>query len=78
MADQKELSIPKFNWRLLLVLGVVITVVGIGVFIYGLNLRSEGENFSQYWMLAALALWGGLSQIQKGFQRKPAIEKKPS
>ena len=78
MTDQKELNIPKLDWRLLLVLGVAFVGIGIGAFIYGWNLKTGGEKFSQYWMMALVSLWGGLSQIQKGLQRKPAIEKKSS
>ena len=78
MAEQKEVSIPELDWRLLILIGVIFLGIGIGVFIYGFRLKAGGENFSQYWVLAAILAWGGVSQVQRAIIRKAVVEKNPS
>ena len=76
--DKKELSLPKLDWRLLLVLGVAFSGIGVGAFVYGWKLKMNGESFSQYWIAALVSLWGGLVQVQRGLQKKSSLEKKLS
>ena len=78
MPEQKEIPMPKLDWRLLILIGVIFFGIGIGVFIYGVQLRAGEENFSQYWVLAAILIWGGARQVQKAIQRKEKEKKKPS
>ena len=78
MPEQKEVPTPKLDWRLLILIGVIFFGIGIGVFIYGVQLRAVEENFSQYLLLSAILFWGGANQVQKAIQRKEVIKKKPS
>jgi hypothetical protein len=78
MPEKKEVPTPKLDWRFLILTGVIFFGIGIGVFIYGVQLRAGEENFSHYWVLAAILVWGGANQVQKGIQRKEVVKKKPS
>ncbi len=61
---------PTLNWRIHLVLFLILFGSSIGSFIYGWTLRSGGQNFSQYWVLALLLLWGSMISVQKSLNRK--------
>jgi hypothetical protein len=43
---------------------------GILAVIHALELRSNGEDFNQFGILAMLAIWGGCDWIIKGIQGK--------
>jgi len=64
------LQFPTLNWRVHLVLFFTLLGSSIGSFIYGWMQRSDGRNFSQYWVLALFLLWGSMSSIQKTLNRK--------
>ena len=60
----------KIDWRIRLVGGAIMLIGGILVVIHALGLRSNGEDFNQFGILAMLAIWGGCDWIIKGIQGK--------
>jgi hypothetical protein len=60
----------KIDWRIRLVGGAIMLIGGILVVIHALGLRSSGEDFNQFGILAMLAIWGGCDWIIKGIQGK--------
>ncbi|MDP7608732.1 MAG: hypothetical protein QF814_03300 [Candidatus Marinimicrobia bacterium] len=58
------------DWRIRLAGGAIMLVGGILVVIHALELRSNGEDFNQFGILAMLAIWGGCDWIIKGIQGK--------
>ena len=58
------------NWRIRLVGGAVMLIGGTLVVFHSLELRSSGEDFNQFGILAMLAIWGGCDWIIKGVQGK--------
>jgi len=56
------------DWRIRLIGGVFMLTGGILVVIHAFELRSSGEDFNQYGILAMLAIWGGCDWIIKGIQ----------
>ena len=58
------------DWRIRLVGGIGM-VIGAGVSIYyALELRSQGNDYNQFVILALLAIWGGSDWILKGIDKK--------
>ncbi|MBT5759491.1 MAG: hypothetical protein HOI55_07545, partial [Candidatus Marinimicrobia bacterium] len=47
------------DWRIRLAGGAIIMIGGILSVIHALELRSSGEDFNQFGILAMLAIWGG-------------------
>ena len=58
------------DWRIRLAGGAIMLVGGILAVIHALELRSNGEDFNQFGILAMLAIWGGCDWIIKGIQGK--------
>ena len=58
------------DWRIRLAGGAIMLIGGILVVIHALELRSNGEDFNQFGILAMLAIWGGCDWIIKGIQGK--------
>ena len=58
------------DWRIRLVGGAIMMIGGILAVIHALQLRSNGEDFNQFGILAMLAIWGGCDWIIKGIQGK--------
>jgi len=56
------------DWRIRLIGGAIMLIVGILVVIHAFELRSSGEDFNQFGILAMLAIWGGCDWIIKGIQ----------
>ena len=56
------------DWRIRMIGGAIMLIGGILVVIYAFGLRSSGEDFNQYGILAMLAIWGGCDWIIKGIQ----------
>ena len=56
------------DWRIRLAGGAIMLIGGILVVIHAFELRSSGEDFNQYCILAMLAIWGGCDWIIKGIQ----------
>jgi hypothetical protein len=63
----------QIDHRVRIGIGIVFLGLAVGVFIYGLTLKIAGENFSQYWVLALLLLWGGSDQIRKAFKPRSKV-----
>ena len=58
------------DWRIRLA-GGAIMLIGVALaVIHALELRSNGEDFNQFGILAMLAIWGGCDWIVKGIQGK--------
>jgi len=58
------------DWRIRLAGGAIMMIGGILAVIHVLELRSNGEDFNQFGILAMLAIWGGCDWIIKGIQGK--------
>ena len=58
------------DWRIRLAGGAIMLIVAILTIIHALELRSNGEDFNQFGILAMLAIWGGCDWIIKGIQGK--------
>jgi len=58
------------DWRIRLAGGAIMVIGGILAVIHALELRSSGEDFNQFVILAILAIWGGCDWIIKGIQGK--------
>ena len=58
------------DWRISLVGGAIMLIGGIFAVIHALELRSSGEDFNQFGILAMLAIWGGCDWIINGIQGK--------
>ena len=58
------------DWRIRLAGGAIMMIGGILAIIHALELRSNGEDFNQFGILAMLAIWGGCDWIIKGIQGK--------
>ena len=58
------------DWRIRLVGGAIMLIGGIHVVIHALERRSSDEDFTQFGILAMLAIWGGCDWIIKGIQGK--------
>ena len=58
------------DWRIRLAGGAIMLIGAILAIIYALELRSSGEDFNQFGILAMLAIWGGCDWIVKGIQGK--------
>ncbi|HJN97481.1 MAG TPA: hypothetical protein QGF51_00750 [Candidatus Marinimicrobia bacterium] len=58
------------DWRIRLAGGAIMMIGGILAVIHALELRSNGEDFNQFGILAMLAIWGGCDWIIKGIQGK--------
>ena len=56
------------DWRIRLIGGAIMLIGGILVVIHAFELRSNGEDFNQFGILAMLAIWGGCDWIIKGIQ----------
>jgi hypothetical protein len=56
------------HWQIRLVGGVSMLIGGILVIIHASELRSSGEDFNQFGILAILAIWSGCDWIIKGIQ----------
>ena len=56
------------DWRIRLAGGAIMLIGGILAVIYALELRSSGEDYNQFGILAMLAIWGGCDWIIKGIQ----------
>jgi len=46
------------DWRIRLAGGAIMLIGGILAVIHALELRSSGEDFNQFGILAMLAIWG--------------------
>ena len=58
------------DWRIRLAGGAIMLIGAILAIIHALELRSIGEDFNQFGILAMLAIWGGCDWIIKGIQGK--------
>ena len=58
------------DWRIRLAGGAIMLIGGILVVIHALELRSSGEDFNQFGILAILAIYGGCDWIIKGIHGK--------
>ena len=58
------------DWRIRLAGGAIMLIGGILAVIHALALRSSGEDYNQFGILAMLAIWGGCDWIVKGIQGK--------
>ena len=58
------------DWRIRLAGGASMLIGAILAIIHALELRSSGEDFNQFGILAMLAIWGGCDWIVKGIQGK--------
>ena len=58
------------DWRIRLAGGAIMLIGAILAIIHALELRSSGEDFNQFGILAMLAVWGGCDWIAKGTQGK--------
>ena len=58
------------DWRIRLAGGAIMLIGGILAVIHALALRSSGEDYNQFGILAMLAIWGGCDWIIKGIQGK--------
>jgi len=58
------------DWRIRLAGGAIMLIGAILAIIHALELRSRGEDFNQFGILAMLAIWGGCDWIVKGIQGK--------
>ena len=58
------------DWRISLAGGAIMLIGGILAVIHALALRSSGEDYNQFGILAMLAIWGGCDWIVKGIQGK--------
>ena len=58
------------DWRIRLAGGAIMMIGGILAVIHALELRSNGEDFNQFGILAMLAIWGGCDWIIKGIEGK--------
>ena len=58
------------DWRIRLAGGAIMMIGCILAVIHTLELRSNGEDFNQFGILAMLAIWGGCDWIIKGIQGK--------
>ena len=58
------------DWRIRLAGGAIMLIGAIIAIIHALELRSSGEDFNQFGILAILAIWGGCDWIVKGTQGK--------
>ena len=56
------------DWRIRLIGGAIMLIGGILGVIHAFELRSYGEDFNQFGILAMLAIWGGCDWIIKGIQ----------
>ena len=56
------------DWRIRLVGGAIMLTGAILAVMHALELRSNGEDFNQFGILAMLAIWGGCDWIIKGIQ----------
>ena len=51
------------GWQLRILLAILLFVGSMIFIIKGFSLRSTDQLFNQYWTLALIMLWGGVSQI---------------
>ena len=58
------------DWRLRISGGLIMFIIAGVAAKYALDLRSNGENYSQITVLALLAIWGGCDWIIKGISSK--------
>ena len=58
------------DWRIRLLGGLVMFIIAGFAVKYALDLRSDGQNYSQIAVLSLLAIWGGCDWIIKGISSK--------
>ena len=58
------------DWRIRLAGGAIMLIGAILAIIHALELRSSGEDFNQFGILAILAIYGGCDWIIKGIHGK--------
>tara|TARA_B100002052_G_scaffold291896_1_gene312640 strand:+ start:1474 stop:1761 length:288 start_codon:yes stop_codon:yes gene_type:complete len=59
------LFVGSFNWRIKIILGVTMLLLGIFFCVYSIDLMQKGKDFDEYGALSLLCLWGGCHWISK-------------